>query len=123
MRNSLLPQRSKHQTHVREPSLSMMKSLFSIAYFKSETGQNKMTDYTPFYNSVNDLLSFKPTQKQFRQRIWKLKHKVEIIKKEKTKSFLFDHILLLRIKYLTFITWFGGMMENVAKKDRVCCCC
>jgi hypothetical protein len=65
--------------------------------FKSDTGQNTMTDYTPFYNSVKYFLSFKPTQNQLRQRIWKLKQKFENMKKNKTQKFPpRSSILLLR---------------------------
>jgi len=40
------------------------------------------------YNTIKDLLSFKPTQKQLRQRIWELKHKFENMKKDEDQNFL-----------------------------------
>ena len=55
--------------------------------YKSETGQNTMTDYTLFYNSFKELLSVKPTKKQLRKRIWKLKQKYEKMKKEENQKF------------------------------------
>jgi len=83
--------------------------------FKSETGQNTMTNYTLFYDSFKELLRVKHTQKQFRKRIWNLKQKYEKMKKEENQKFLLDPIMFLRRKYLTFLTWFG---DKAMKKRR-----
>ena len=75
--------KQQHEKHLS--SSNTCKSIFTLndeililnrfLDFESQTGQNIMTDYTPFYNSFKELLSLKPTQKQLRKRIWKLKQK------------------------------------------------
>jgi len=97
-RNQVLLLLSKIQNNMRPSSSSnTRKSIFTLddeilflnrfLDYKSETGQNTMTDYTLFYNSFKELLSVKPTKKQLRKRIWKLKQKYEKMKKEENQKF------------------------------------
>ena len=86
--------------------------------FKSNLGQNVMTNYTTFYNSVKDLLSVKPTEGQLRKMIWKLKQKYENMKKEENQKFppRFYNDLEQEIIYLSHKIW---GQELIGESDRV----
>jgi len=84
--------------------------------------QNAITDYTLFYNSFKELLSEKPTQKQLRKRIWKLKQKYEKLKKEENQKFPTRsyNVLEKKIFELSHMIWGQDneeMKENDAKKE------